>query len=85
MLSNTDFYKRVYSNGLFGIHAGPLVDIGKMGAPTSGLSADQWLFDAGVGVRLTVLHTSVVFSYGCDLRSGANAFFGAVGSSPKSW
>jgi tetratricopeptide (TPR) repeat protein len=78
LLSNTDFYKRIYSNGLFWIHAGPLLDIGKMSAPTSGLSADQWLFDTGVEVRLTVLHTSVVLSYGRDLRSGANAFFGTV-------
>lgn len=83
-LSNTDGYKRIYGNGLFSIHAGPLLDIGKMGAPTTGLSADQWLVDAGVEARLTVLHTSVVLSYGRDLRSGANAFFGAVASAPNS-
>lgn len=80
-LSNTDFYRRIYSNGLFAIHVGPLLDIGKMGAPTIGLSSDQWLFDAGIEARLTVLHTSVVLSYGRDLRSGANAFFGTVAQS----
>jgi tetratricopeptide (TPR) repeat protein len=77
-LSNTDFYRRIYGNGLIAIHVGPLLDIGKMSAPTSGLSNGQWLVDTGVEARLTVLHTSVVLSYGRDLRSGANAFFGTV-------
>jgi tetratricopeptide (TPR) repeat protein len=81
LLSNTDFYRKIYGNGLFAILLGPLLDIGKMGAPTSGLSADQWLFDTGVEARLTVLHTSVIFSYGRDLRSGANAFFGSAAPS----
>ncbi len=78
LLSNTDFYRRLYTNGLLTIHAGPLLDIGRMTAPTSGLSNQQWLFDAGVEARLTVLHTSVVLSYGHDLRTGANAFFGTA-------
>ncbi|MFZ0632695.1 MAG: tetratricopeptide repeat protein [Acidobacteriaceae bacterium] len=78
LLSNTDFYRRLYTNGLFTIHAGPLLDIGRMTAPNSGLSTQQWLFDAGVEVRLTVLHTSVVLSYGRDLRTGANAFYGTA-------
>ena len=77
-LSNTDFYRRLYGNGLLAIHAGPLLDLGKMSAPTSGLSNGEWLVDTGVEARLTILHTSVVFSYGRDLRSGANAFFGTV-------
>ena len=76
LLSNTDFYRKLYGNGLLAIHAGPLLDIGRMSAPTSGLSAVQWLFDAGFSARLTVLHTSVILSYGRDLRSGANAFWG---------
>ncbi|HEY1498177.1 MAG TPA: tetratricopeptide repeat protein [Acidobacteriaceae bacterium] len=77
-LSNSDFYRRVYGNGLLALHVGPLLDIGKMSASTQGLSTGQWLFDAGVEARLTILHTRVVFSYGRDLRSGANAFFGTV-------
>jgi hypothetical protein len=78
LLSNTDFYRRLYTNGLLTIHVGPLLDIGRMTAPNSGLSAQQWLFDAGVEARLTVLHTSVVLSYGRDLRTGANAFYGTA-------
>jgi hypothetical protein len=77
-LSNTDFYRRIYGNGLIAIHVGPLLDIGKMSAPTAGLSTGQWLVDTGVEARLTVLHTSVVLSYGRDLRSGTNAFFGTI-------
>ena len=77
-LANTDLFRRIYANGLLSIHAGPLLDIGRMTAPTAGLSAGQWLFDTGVEARLTVLHTSVVLSYGRDLRSGANAFYGSV-------
>lgn len=78
LLANTDFYRRIYGNGLIAIHAGPLLDVGRMAAPTTGLSSDQWLCDAGAEARLTILHTSVVLSYGRDLRSGANALFGSV-------
>jgi tetratricopeptide (TPR) repeat protein len=78
LLSNTDFYRRLYTNGLLTIHVGPLLDIGRMTAPNRGLSNEQGLFDAGVEARLTVLHTSVVLSYGRDLRTGANAFYGTA-------
>lgn len=77
-LANTDFYRRIYGNGLFSIKTGPLADIARTGAPTSGLSTGQWIFDVGVGTKLTVLGTSVVFTYGRDLRSGSNAFFGTI-------
>ena len=77
-LANTDFYRRLYGNGLISIHAGPLLDIARVSAPTTGLSTPQWLVDTGVEARLTVLHTSVVLSYGRDLRTGANAFYGAL-------
>lgn len=78
LLSNTDFFRRLYTNGLFTLHAGPLLDIGRMAAPVAGLSTQQWLVDAGLEARITVLHTSVVLSYGRDLRSGANAFYGSA-------
>lgn len=77
-LSNTAFFKRLYGNGLFAIKLGPLFDIGRAGAPTSGLSNGQWLFDAGAEVKLTVLGTSVALIYGRDLRSGNNAFYGTA-------
>jgi tetratricopeptide (TPR) repeat protein len=77
-LSNSDVFRRIYSNGLLKVQLGPLLDIGRMGAPTTGLSTEEWLFDTGVEAKLTVLGTSVVLSYGRDLRSGNNAFYGTV-------
>jgi hypothetical protein len=77
-LSNTGFYKRLYRNGLFGIKAGPLLDIGRCASPTGGLSTQKWLFAAGIEAKLTVFGTSVILTYGRDLRSGNNAFFGTV-------
>jgi tetratricopeptide (TPR) repeat protein len=77
-LSNTDFYRRIVGNSLFSIKAGPLFDVARAGAPTSGLSTAQWLFDVGVDAKLTILGASVVLTYGRDLRSGSNAFYGTV-------
>ena len=82
LLSNTDFLRRIYGNGLMAIDLGPVFDVGKMAAPTVGLSSGQWLADAGVEARFRVLGTSVVLSYGRDLRTGANALFGAAGGPP---
>lgn len=78
LLANSDVYRRVYSNGLLGVQAGPLLDIGRMAAPTAGLSTSQWLFDTGAEVRLTVLGTNVVLTWGRDLRGGHNAFYGTA-------
>jgi tetratricopeptide (TPR) repeat protein len=75
-LSNSDLDRRVYSNGLLGIEVGPLLDIGRMAAPTTGLTSRQWFFDTGIEARLTVLGTNVVLTWGRDLRTGNNAFFG---------
>jgi tetratricopeptide (TPR) repeat protein len=77
-LANSDVYRRLYSNGLIGIEAGPLFDVGRMGAPASGLSTSQWLFDIGVEAKLTVLGTNVVLTWGRDLRTGNNAFYGTA-------
>lgn len=78
LLTNTDVYRRVYSNGLIGIEVGPLFDIGRMGAPTSGLATNQWMFDTGIEAKLTVLGTNVVLTWGRDLRTGNNAFYGTA-------
>jgi tetratricopeptide (TPR) repeat protein len=77
-LSNSDLDRRVWSNGLLGIQVGPLFDIGRMTAPTSGLSSSQWLFDTGIQAKLTVLGTNVVLTWGRDLRTGNNAFYGTA-------
>jgi hypothetical protein len=78
VLSNSDVYRRLYSNGLFSIKAGPWLDIGKANAPTAGLAPRQWLFSAGVEARLTVFGAGVVLTYGRDLRSGTNGFYATL-------
>jgi len=77
-LSNTDFYRSVWGNGLISVGAGPLLDIARVAAATNGLAPKQWLFDVGAQVKLTVLGTGVVLTYGRDLRRGNNAFYGSV-------
>jgi len=77
-LSNSDLDRRVYSNGLLGVSVGPLLDIGRMAAPTAALSTRQWLFDTGIEAKLTVLGTNVVVTWGRDLRTGNNAFCGTA-------
>ena len=83
-LTNSDFLRRIYSNGLLTIKAGPLFDLARTTAPTSGLAAaqtsaaTQWFYDTGAQVRLTVLGASVVFTWGHDLRTGNNAFYGTA-------
>lgn len=78
LLSNSDFYRDLWSNGLISVKAGPLLDIARVAAPTAGLAPPGWLFDAGAEVKLKVLGTGVVFSYGRDLLTGKNAFYGSV-------
>jgi hypothetical protein len=77
-LANHSLYRRIYDNGLFGVKAGPLLDVGHMGAPTSGLAPREWLVSTGVEAKVTVLGTGVVATYGRDLRAGTNAFFATV-------
>lgn len=83
-LTNFDFLRRIYGNGLITIKAGPLFDLARTTAPTSGLAgaqssaATQWFYDTGVQVKLTVLGTSAVFTWGRDLRTGNNAFYGTA-------
>ena len=76
-LANADFYRCVWGNGLVELKAGPLADFARVGAPTAGLSDGRWMFDVGAGAKITVLGTSVVLTYGHDLRTGSNAFFGS--------
>lgn len=77
-LTNSDFLRRIYGNGLISIKAGPLFDVARAITTENGLGSEQWSFDTGVQAKLTVLGTSVVFTWGHDLRSGNNAFYGAA-------
>jgi len=77
-LSNTDFYRSIWGNGLFSFKVGPLLDIARTSAPSPELAPRQWLFDAGAQLKITALGTGVVLTYGRDLRNGTNAFYGSV-------
>jgi len=69
-LLNYDFGKRVYSNGLFRLDAGPFVDTARIS------SQPQLLVDAGMQLRISVLGTvKLGLSFGRDLRSGRQAMF----------
>lgn len=78
VLSNSEFQRRFYSNGLLTVRAGPWLDTGRAYAPRSSLSPHQWLVSTGTEVRLTVFGTGVVLTYGRDLRSGTNAFYATL-------
>ena len=77
-LSNTDFYRSLWGNGLISVKAGPWLDVAKTSAPTNGLAERQWFVDTGVEIKLSVLGTGVVLTYGRNLRTGNNAFYGSA-------
>lgn len=78
LLSNTDVYRRIYSNGLITLHAGPLFDVGRAASANTSLAAPHRLYTAGAEAKITVLGTSVLLTYGRDLRTGTNAFFATL-------
>ena len=78
LLVNNTFYRRVFDNGLIGVKVGPLLDVGRVGAPTSGLAPQEWLVSTGAEAKVMALGTGVVLTYGRDLRAGTDAFFATV-------
>jgi hypothetical protein len=74
-LSNWEFNKNVYDNGLLGIRLSPFLDTGKITDPITALGSKKWLFDTGLQLKFRVLVVGLTFTYGKDLRSGANAFY----------
>ena len=80
-LQNWETDKNIYGNGIVRVQLGPFLDIGRIWDPGASLGSHQWLFDTGVELRVRVLGTGVVFSYGRDLRTGNNAFY----AMPEGW
>jgi len=69
-VTNSDFQKTIHNTGLYRISAGPFLDTGK----TS--STPQWLFDAGIELRFSILGAFTMnLSYGTSLRDRRHAFF----------
>lgn len=71
-LANLEADKVIYGGSLLKVKLGPFVDTGGIG--------EKWLWDVGLQCKVTVLGVGVVFSYGKDLRSGANAYYATRGA-----
>jgi hypothetical protein len=78
LLQNWELNKNLYANGLLTLQLGPLFDIGKITDPSTSLGSQKWLFDTGAQLKLRVLSTGFVLSWGKDLRTGNNAFYVAL-------
>ena len=79
VLWNSELDKIVYNGAFFQVRLGPLFDAGRI-CDRSGLFGSRgWLWDPGAQIKIRVLDTfQVVFSYGHDMRSGQNTFFGGT-------
>jgi tetratricopeptide (TPR) repeat protein len=73
-LSNLDFDKNVYGNGLLTLKLAPFLDTGKISG-ISQLGAGKWLWDTGVALKIRVLGVGLAFTWGRDLRTGNNAWY----------
>lgn len=79
VLWNSELEKIVYKGALFQVRVGPLFDAGRVWDASGLFGSRGWLWDPGAQLKISVLDTfEVVFSYGHDLRSGANTFFGGT-------
>ena len=79
VLWNSEFDKILYNGPLFQVRAGPLFDAGRIWDASGLLGSRGWLWDPGAQVKVRVLDAfEVVFSYGHDMRSGENTFFGGT-------
>jgi Tetratricopeptide repeat len=79
VLWNSEIDKTIY-NGVLQVRVGPLFDAGRIWDASGLFGSRGWLWDPGAQVKIRVLDTfQVVFSYGHDMRSGENTFFGGTG------
>lgn len=78
LLENWESNKNLYSNGIFTMQAGPLIDIGAIRDPGTALGSHQWLYDAGAQLKLKAFGEGIAFSWGHDLRTGNNAIYATV-------
>ena len=79
LLWNSQWDKVIYHDAFFEVKAGPAFDAGDISDPSGAFGSRGWLWDPGAQVTVRVLDTvNVVFSYGHDIRSGRNTYFGAT-------
>lgn len=76
-LANWDDFKNVYQNGFVSVELGPFFDAGNITDPTHHFGSREWLFDAGLELKVRVLGGATVeLFFGKDLRTGHTAFYG---------
>ncbi len=59
-LSNWETDKNLYSNGIFTVRLGPLLDTGKITDSSSNLGTQKWLFDTGAQAKVAVFGVGVI-------------------------
>lgn len=76
---NWEWEKVIYHDAFFELRAGPALDAGDIWDSSGAFGSRGWLWDPGAQLTIRVLDAvNVVFSYGHDIRSGQNTFFGAT-------
>lgn len=78
-LSNLDFDKNLYSNGLLSVKLSPFLDTGEVSGASLDLASQKWLWDTGLQLKLRVLGVGMSFVWGRDLRAGHTAWYFASG------
>lgn len=79
LLWNWEWDKVIYHDAFFEVKAGPAFDAGDISDSSGAFGSRGWLWDPGAQLTVRLLGTvNVIFSYGHDMRSGKNAFFGAA-------
>ena len=79
VLWNSELDKIVYNGAFFQVRLGPLFDAGRIWDASGLFGSRGWLWDPGAQIEIRVLDTfQAVFSYGHDMRSGQNTFFGGT-------
>jgi len=79
LLWNWGWGKVIYHDAFFEVKAGPAFDAGDISDPSGAFGSRGWLWDPCAQVTVSVLDTvNVVLSYGHDIRSGQNTFFGTT-------
>ena len=76
VLFNSEADRSIYNSTLLQFRIGPFFDSGRITDATGSFGARKWQMDTGVQLKVRTLGgVNVVFSYGKDLRGGANAFY----------
>jgi len=77
VLANWEFDKVVYRGGFLDLRVGPFFDNGAIADSSALFGSRRWLWNTGAQCKIRVLGgVTVVLTYGRDLRSGRNVFYG---------